>query len=366
MENTIQNIQKRSYQLDFLKLLFALFIFWTHTAQFIGENTRISLPIELGSLSVHFFFIVSGMLMVNSIMKQGNNIPSPGKSAISFVIKKYKSIGWQFVVSLIICVCVTIICDEAMLSAVKSVIWLIPELFLVSSSGIWLFCNGPVWYLSAMLICMLPLAYLLYKKRDFTLYVFAPLTAILTLGYMCMSNNWMFIAHTELYGFVMGSVIRGMSGLCFGICAWTIYDRIKNANPNKKVRVLLTATEVLLYFTFFWVWMIMGSKPSIMAVVIILPIAVSITFSGKSYVSSLFKYRWMRYFGPISLSIYLNHRAAAKLVEATLDGESYKICVAAMAGLTLVFCLLNFFLVTLGKCFWKNKLKAFFTEPDKV
>ncbi len=86
----------RNYQLDFLKLIFTLFVFLSHSAIFVNENTRIVFPPYLGTLSVHFFFVVSGMLMVNSILKDTANEENAGKAAMRFVLKKIKGILLQY------------------------------------------------------------------------------------------------------------------------------------------------------------------------------------------------------------------------------------------------------------------------------
>ena len=81
-------LEKRNYELNFFKLVFAVFVFFTHTNIFIGENTRFQLPLMIGPISVHFFFIVSGMLMAKSILREKNSVSDPGKRAITFVLGK--------------------------------------------------------------------------------------------------------------------------------------------------------------------------------------------------------------------------------------------------------------------------------------
>lgn len=63
------NPVSRNYELDAIKFLFTALIFLHHTQSFVGKNTRFTLPARLGTISVHFFFIVSGLLMANSILK---------------------------------------------------------------------------------------------------------------------------------------------------------------------------------------------------------------------------------------------------------------------------------------------------------
>lgn len=60
-------MERRNYQIDVLKLFFCFMVFLSHTTVFINENTRADfIPPGCGWLPVHFFFIVSGYLMVNS------------------------------------------------------------------------------------------------------------------------------------------------------------------------------------------------------------------------------------------------------------------------------------------------------------
>ena len=97
--------KKRNYQLDFFRVVFAIIIFLSHTQfnGFIGPNTRFRIIPMMGEIAVHFFFIVSGMLMANSIVKQSVN-KDFGKASIDFVLRKFKSISWILVVSGAICV----------------------------------------------------------------------------------------------------------------------------------------------------------------------------------------------------------------------------------------------------------------------
>ncbi|MCH5207656.1 MAG: hypothetical protein J1F04_02130 [Oscillospiraceae bacterium] len=239
-------------------------------------------------------------------------------------------------------------------------------MFLVSNSGILIEYNSPTWYLSAMFICMLPLAYMLYRHRDFTLYVFSPLAALISFGYMCISNNFAIIDRNTFHGIVIGGIIRALCGLCFGITAWLIYDRIIKWKPDKNGQIFLTISEVLIYIIFFVSWFIIRDVKAIDSTLLILPIALAITFSGKSYIGKLFRFKWMKYFAPASLAIYLNHWAARNLVVQYFPGCSYKKGVALMAAFTAVNCAVYFALIALGKLLWNKKLKKLFVNKEKV
>lgn len=356
----VQKKKERNYELDFFRIVFSLLVVLYHTGGLSKEVEKM-LPPQLGAGCVHFFFILSGMLMANSIVKRSET-QNCAKSSIQFVLNKFKSFALPYIAAMFIGLTANVLLSGKGLGLRISKIF--PELFCLYSSGVWMNNNMATWYLPAMLICMLPLAYLLYAKRDLTLYVLAPLIAVGTLGYMCQENDFRFLNHTKLYGALMGGFIKGLCGLCFGICAYTIYIRIKNAKLNRNARILLTFAEVLLYGIFFFSWFVVRDNKAIMSVMLMLPVPMAISFSGQSYVGKLFRFRWMKYFAPLSLDIYLNHSAAEKIVENTIPGSSYGMCVKWMTILTVIFVILNILMVKAAKALWNNKLKNWLTKPD--
>ncbi len=352
--------QGRNYELDFFRLVFALLVVIYHTGNFSNEVKEM-LPPQLGAGCVHFFFVLSGMLMANSIVKR-NETTNCAKLSIQFVLNKFKSFGLPYLVAMSIGVVTNVLLYGRGLGL--RITRIFPEMFCLYASGVWMNNNGATWYLSAMLICMLPLAYLLYAKRDLTLYVLAPLIAVGTFGYMCQENDYHFLNHTMQYGVMMGGFIRGLFGLCFGICAYTIYIRIKHAKLNRNARILITFAEVILYSVFFYGWFVVRDKMAIMSVMLMLPVPMAISFSGQSYVGKLFRFRWMKYFAPLSLDIYINHCIAVNIVENTITDCSYGVCVRWMTIYTVLLVILNILIVKAAKALWNNKLRNWLTKPD--
>jgi len=236
----------------------------------------------------------------------------------------------------------------------------------MTNSGVTIEYNAPTWYLSAMFIVMLPLAYLIYKHRDFFLYVFAPIVAVLTLGYWYKANGAMYADNRNvLIGVVIGGVIRALCGLCFGSVSWLLYNKIKNLIKKKSQMILLTVFEVLLWFVFFMSWFFLRDNNAIYSVLFILPIALAISFSGKSYIGRLFKYKWMSIFSPVSLAIYLNHWIARRIVIQFFPACSYKLGLSLMAAFTMMICLLYFLIIRSCRQIWYKKLKKVFSNEVK-
>ena len=109
-ENTVvkTEVKQRNYQLDFIKLLCTVCVFVVHTYRFIGENTKFKIPLGMNWWSVHLFFIISGLLMVNSFFKRNENGVEYGKQAINFVLHKFKSLAMQYWVALFIAIIIYI------------------------------------------------------------------------------------------------------------------------------------------------------------------------------------------------------------------------------------------------------------------
>ena len=132
----------------------------------------------------------------------------------------------------------------------------------------------------------------------------------------------------------------------------------------KSQLLLVTVLEAFLWLIFFSVWLVLKDDKAIYAVQFILPIAVAITFSEKSYISRLFRFKWMRFFAPISLAIYLNHWSARAAVIHFFPDCSYKLGVSLMAAFTVMNCVLYYIIMWLCKMLWNKKLKSIFTMSD--
>lgn len=128
----------RNYELDFLKLFFAVFIVLWHI-RLKTNPVLIDTWLRIGGggrVSVHFFFIVSGMLMANSIMKKKKSQTDlPGKSAIQFTLRKYKALALPYLISLALTTLVYeyIYADKPNLYLHLSKLF--PDIFLIESAG---------------------------------------------------------------------------------------------------------------------------------------------------------------------------------------------------------------------------------------
>ncbi len=368
-------ITKRNYQLDVLKLFFTLMVFLYHTGyHFSNENT--TMPFEMtwqpiGQVSVHSFFIISGLLMINSFCRKADVYEKePGKYALGFTMNKYKAIALPYLTALFIHVCIYFYCHESDL-ATEKLPMLVPEILPIFQSGVNVsMINFHTWYISAMLISLLPLSYILFKNKDLYINVFAPVAALLTMGFMYSSeytgSKHHLLGNNMFCGFINGGLIRAACGICFGAVAWLIYKKIDTGVKEKKQRILLTIAEILLYLLFFYVWFHTDGRPQYTYIAkLLLPVIIAVVFSQKSYISCLFKSKLFSKCGSLSLAIYLTHWAGEKIIKEFYPDESFKYSLLLMVIFTACSCVVYYLLMFLAKFIWSKKLRELFVASYK-
>lgn len=336
--NNISRSRQRNYQLDVMKVIFAFLVLISHTDLFMREDTY--MPHALGVWSVFFFFIISGMLMLNGTEKDSEN--EPEISTWNYIMKKVNKLFLPCIVALFINFCIfqVINLKNGVILSVIDISKIIPQILFMTSTSVDNFMlNSPAWYISAMLIVMIPLYYLLRRNRNFYLYIFSPICAIL--GYMyCYNFEGHYCAFYQYFGLLSGGLVLAITGLSFGSISYIVAQKLKNC-VSKAQRMALTIIEVLLYLLIFSVWFnTQCDADSAYSVMLLLPFAVGISFSKSSYICELFYSRYFGVCGKISLAIYLNHISSWRIVREYFMNESYKMCVFIMIILTVVISVL--------------------------
>lgn len=343
---------KRNYQLDVLKFFFTLCIFLYH-ARLLAPAGGLARQIsdKWGWFGVHFFFIVSGMLMANSFMRhRTEQTQEPGKAAVRFVVHKFRSIAGIYFISFsfnfVIRFCIELHAHQdvsALTTLWKLILGSVPELFLVQMSGVrQIGVNSVTWYISAMLLVMLPLYYFLCKKPDFFLHVFSPTAALMLYGFFTQMDNGYF-DQNDCIGPFSGGVLRALCGICAGTATWALAQWIREHLADRKYSTKLTLIEVLFSVYLLLVWIFPSFSAQLMyGALLPIPLLVAVVFSGKSRISALFQMPWLRHINRLSMLIYFNHYAARQLItrfDLWLD-RPYLQRYLLMAMLTAGFCLL--------------------------
>lgn len=346
----------KNYQIDFMKFIFIIFVFISHTTPFLKSNTSFVIPHAIGWWAVFFFFIVSGFFMILSYERRGEEQKlNPGYSAFVFVINKLKSLATPFLTSFFIGVIIYIYINGFNISIIKT----LPELLFINRIGIdSLVINGSTWYISAMLIAMLPLYYILAKNKDYYIYVFSPIVALLSYGYiyhfdMPYQNNSLYL------NILTVGVFRAINGICVGAITYLICNKIKEIITTKRQKVLLTFLEIILYLIIFITWFNTNDYKIVFSVMLLLPIALGITFSQKSYISILFKSSKFEVIKSISLAIFFNHWSARVIVKTYFINERYRTCVLLMILITFIISIFYVLIIKLSKLLYKKIIHYF-------
>lgn len=315
-----------SKQLDVLKFMLSILVVISHTTVFVGENTKNITVSYLGSLgwtSVHFFLVISGLLMTNSYFVNKEKNSGVPWEVDMFMVNRIKKLALPYVTGFIMAMIaenIVSICTGKW--DISKILGYFSELFAVNQSGSVIgLLNVPAWYISAMLLCMIPLYYILSKNETFYLYVFAPIGALFSFGYICNRGaNW-----EHWLVFCTDGIVRAFCGLCFGAGAYVLAVAIKKYIYTHRQRIFFTVIECILYLIIFMALLCGWKYPTNYSTRLLFPLVVGISFSERSYLCTLFRKDWMSKFSKWSLIIYFSHYGfTRKLVQHFIPYYSYK------------------------------------------
>lgn len=299
---------KRTGSIDFWKFICSIVIVLFHARNFTKIHTR---PFINGAIMVEFFFLVSGYLMVASLLKyekrkqEGEAIPV-GKTTFSYILHKVAGMCPEYYVAMIIGFLVTHVVgrDGKVVKDLLSSIW---DVFFLSMGGFTGYhANGATWYISAMLLAMLVLVPVCLKNRDLFLYVIAPVVGIFSMGVLYQNNGY--LAGPERWqGFYMKGLLRALGELCLGAFSYVLVQKLKEIRFTAFGKVCLAAIELggfgmVLAASYF----VPRGKTDFLLVVFLF-VAVSVSFSHQSILAPIFDREIVYFLGKFSFSIFLGH-----------------------------------------------------------
>lgn len=306
-------MDKRNQIVDILKLIFVFVIFINHLNSIAIPGEKINLIMHLGFLGVEFFFIVSGYLMFVKVDK--SDCLNIGVETVQFIFRKISIFFPYYIIAYIIGFVVLHHSTENTLKMViKDMILSFYSILQLQMAGFKSYqVLGPTWYLSSMVLCMMvlyPLA-LKYKKNFITL--IAPVIAIVSYGYLSLNIGKLATINYICGGVVYSGILRGLGGISLGCICWGMAKKLKKCKFTDTGKCLITFIEILLYIT---VWSAMNWKIDTrldFIIVLILLMAVSVSFSGQSFTSRLVRGE-IKWIGSFSLSVYLADTIARNFV----------------------------------------------------
>jgi hypothetical protein len=309
-------VMKRNGYIDFIKFIFALIIAEFHLKAGIFQG---------GRMAVEGFFILNGYFMARSVEKDKNEL-SIGRSTVSFMWKKYKSLFYYLFPATIISYIVLLICNEKTLGyAIKRAPMLIFEIVPLYCAGFkGEYVVGVSWYLSAMLIALLILFPLLKKFKQGFVLIACPLIVIL--GYGTLSHFFKNMAINKQYitdTIINAGVVRALAGCSLGCIMYELSRWASSRKPTVLAKILFTVIEALAFTYFIYgmhhQWLTIYEYAIIPAIFIFMFIGIN----GLSYTSYLWNPKWTKPLGACSLLIILSHSCWTHYLKKVL-GAGYQ------------------------------------------
>lgn len=342
--------KNKNGKIELFRFIFSMYVVLFHIEKDFAGLPKYGETVDLsffahGSISVEFFFLVSGFLMAKSIYKKISSAEEPYKftanEGLAFLKSKYLAIFPQHTVAFIGTLAVYLICNK--LKPLQSVLYIldtIPSFFLVQMSGIQSKNPNHVeWYISCMLLAMAVL-YPLCKKYyyNFTRY-YAPILSILVIGYMMFTTGALSGVGTWV-GICYKSFLRALVEIALGTTAFEVSRWLAEKTKTWGVKASLTVIEFGCFaITSAFVVSTLNAKYQVY-ILLVLFIMISIAFSDVSYGKKIFNNRFFYFLGKLSLPIYLTQLAAIYIGKTFLSDYDKIVQYSATVGLTLIFSLI--------------------------
>jgi len=315
-------------KVEFYRFVFSLVVVCRHFRTYILDNIGNYFN-DMANFSVEFFFILSGFLMAMNVAKKHEIKDEKiiADDSFLFLIKKYKNIGYKFLISFVIffvCYCIT-----KDITRIKDIgelaLRVLPNFFLLDRVG-WtkLSFNTPIWYLSAMFVSMI-IIYPLCRKSDIFFKQGTLFIGIVIIGITTQYHGNLADTKSLMYDSFYLGFFKGFGELCLGVFAYHVYSYVKNIELTIFGKTLFTAFESLIFITIIYICIFVNYE-YLNTPTLILVIMLVISAFCDNYTSNLFNNKVVFFLGKVSTSIYLSHYSIVildKYIAKTYDWSVY-------------------------------------------
>lgn len=308
--------EKRSGAIDFLKFGFSVMVVMFHGWKtLLGERPLSFFPFMQGRIACEFFFIVSGFLMAAHIAKKNQadsgkiSISDLGRETAGFVWKKYLSVAVYLVIILLVTFALYWYLNRwSAANAAKMFLNMLPNFFCIHEMYPTPYeINDVIWYISAMLIVMIPLYPIGRRTGSFLNCVIAPFLALFSYGSIYAHGNLLYAPDIVYFGCIGLRELRALGGICLGCVAYEIAGIIRKKQLTSSAQWLISIGEWLIY-AITVIYACVDFPSAGYSIALLLMFAVAVTFSGRSRISEKFRSRLFNYLGKISLPLFLAQR----------------------------------------------------------
>ncbi len=291
--NRIHAEPMRNFNVDLLRMLFAIMIVYAHMGL-----TKLVPAITPGPLVV-FFFILTGYFTMSSLDKRRDR----GESIGTFLLSKLMS----FMPYLIVAAVITFVLQTILQmdyygynlgeSLISSLMTFFVDVSCLSMFGMpMMMGNVAVWYLSGMMVGLaVTYPFVMKYGHKFAKYA-APVIGLLCIAVCLRTTGTLFGPYTEIGGLIKGFLIS-VGSICLGYYAFECVSRIKAYDFTKLGKRLLSVVELgcyILSVVMMVTWVdvntghIAGHLPQgwwELGITVLLFIAVLLTLSAKTSIA---------------------------------------------------------------------------------
>jgi len=359
----MENELKRNGAIELMRFVFCICIIIYHI------NNRIELPksdyfsfCQNGNIGVEFFFLVSGWLMMNSVIRHGNEEAGIRKPTLHFMKKKLRKVLPHHIL-----VFGTVFLLYFWLGPIKGIennfkkmADCIPAFFLIQKSGVDSFeLLRYEWYIGAMLVGMAVLYPLLVKYRKaFSAYI-CPLLSVLLIGYMAHNSHRISGIDRFIFadGIISKTYVRAVAIMALGMFCYEISAFLSRRNFSRIIISVMTTAEVICYaLTLLFAFSCWESKYEA-TVCYLMAIAVSLTFSGKTLSAKLSGNKVLCYLGKLSFPLYMMQGISLTFIRYVIPDTTPAVKVFTVFAMTLCIALITQPISKSMLKFWDKNIK---------
>lgn len=300
--------KKINGEIELLRFIFALGVVLVHSTHLFGDEWKY---FHKAGFGVEFFFIVTGFLLAKSVSKINKDGYPENlvKETLLFIRKKVSAFYLELILAAafgltFILFTSTLSNKEIFLIFCQS----IPhDYLLLFATGFWKNnINGPVWYLSTMLLCTVLYYPILRIAPEWLKKIGIPILSMCLLGWMIKACGTILGPGTWM-GLTFRGNIRGLAEIGIGIVTYFIAQEIKDIHFTKGSKIALMIFKWI-GLTVIVRWLLVGSTNRLLpCYVIILILSLIIVFSQQAFDNKIYHNRGCYFLGKISMPLYLCH-----------------------------------------------------------
>lgn len=308
-------------------------------------------------ISVEFFFITSGFLLMNTYehnREKGVKEDSPWQYTKKRLARLYPLYLFCFIYNFIFYARLLYPTPRGKINALIASVY---ELLGIQMVGLnqEIYFNTVAWYVSALLITGYFIYYMVLNHRRFYVQFICPLSIIIIYSFYYREYTGI-----EMWGNNVGfwrhdALLRALAGMNLGILSYRLCDAVKKINFTKLGEYLLDIVETGFFLSIIAYTALVHNTDNDYSMLIFMAVAVALSF-GHRKCNGIFNNKVIRYLSGLTYSIYLNHAILLSVIGKFMKELNF-VSAATFFVLLFVLSVVSDFIVKKAVLICKNVIK---------